>query len=421
MIRGRVKEDRVPQEACGGGTAARPKITAVRVLVAGAAGVLLYVGHAAFIPVALALLAALVLSGPVELMHRLGLPRSLGAILIMLILIGAAAGLMDFLSEPAQHWFEEAPHTVRVIAKKIRPLAQVIAKIDDLRNSAGNIGLAGHAAPAVAPGAAGAPPSSAPALLLDVTRGVVLSTTTVLILTLFLLSGGPPMLARMTSALVSDLKLAHIIGVIEKVRREVGRFYVTTALINVGLGLASGCVMMWCGMPNPFLWGTVAAALNFVPYAGPAAALILLTCVAFVSFDGFAQVAVVAASFLGLIAIEGQVIQPLLVGRRLKLNPMLVFLALWFGGLFWGIAGVVLATPTLAALKVIAENSAHGGPLVDFLSPQSSAAPVALAVVEDELEPRTQLAMVDDELEPEMQVVAADGEPEPLARATVVS
>jgi predicted PurR-regulated permease PerM len=209
--------------------------------------------------------------------------------------------------------------------------------------------------------------------------------------------------------------------VIEKVRREVGRFYVTTALINVGLGLASGCVMMWCGMPNPFLWGTVAAALNFVPYAGPAAALILLTCVAFVSFDGFAQVAVVAASFLGLIAIEGQVIQPLLVGRRLKLNPMLVFLALWFGGLFWGIAGVVLATPTLAALKVIAENSAHGGPLVDFLSPQSSAAPVALAVVEDELEPRTQLAMVDDELEPEMQVVAADGEPEPLARATVVS
>ena len=144
MIRGRIKEDRIPQEARAGGTAVRQKITAVRVLVAGAAGVLLYVGHAAFIPVALALLAALVLSGPVELMHRLGLPRSLGAILIMLLLIGAAAGLLDYLSEPAQHSFEEAPHTVRVIAKKIRPLAQVIAKIDDLRNSAGNIGLAGH-------------------------------------------------------------------------------------------------------------------------------------------------------------------------------------------------------------------------------------------------------------------------------------
>jgi predicted PurR-regulated permease PerM len=422
MLRGRIKEDRVPQEARGGGTAVRPKVTAVRVLVAGAAGVLLYVGHAAFIPVALALLAALVLSGPVELMHRLGLPRSLGALLMMLLLIGAAAGLLDFLSEPAQHWFEEAPHTVRVIAKKIRPLAQVIAKIDDLRNSAGNIGLAAHVAPAAAAAPApAAPPTSGPALLLDATRAVLLSTATFLILTLFLLSGGPPMLARMTSALVSDLQLAHVIGVIEKVRREVGRFYVTTALINLGLGLASGGVMMWCGMPNPFLWGTVVAVLNFVPYAGPAAALILLTCVAFVSFDGFAQVAVVAGSFLALIGIEGQVIQPLLVGRRLKLNPMLVFLALWFGGLFWGVAGVILATPMLAALKVIAENSAHGGQLVDFLSPQSSAAPIALAVVDDELEPCTQPAMVGDELQPRSPVAAADDESEPLARAVTLS
>jgi predicted PurR-regulated permease PerM len=422
MLRGRIKEDRVPQEARGGGTVVRPKVTAVRVLVAGAAGVLLYVGHAAFIPVALALLAALVLSGPVELMHRLGLPRSLGALLMTLVLIGAAAGLLDFLSEPAQHWFEEAPHTVRVIAKKIRPLAQAIAKMDDLRNSAGNIGLAAHAAPAAA--AAPVPaalPMSGPALLLDATRAVLLSTATFLILTLFLLSGGPPMLARMTSALVSDLQLAHVTGVIEKVRREVGRFYVTTALINLGLGLATGCVMMWWGMPNPFLWGTVVAALNFVPYAGPAAALILLTSVAFVSFDGFAQVAVVAGSFLALIAIEGQVIQPLLVGRRLKLNPMLVFLALWFGGLFWGIAGVILATPLLAALKVIAENSTHGGQLVDFLSPQSSSAPIALAVVDDELEPCTPLAMVDDQLEPTTPGASADDESEPLARAVTLS
>jgi predicted PurR-regulated permease PerM len=197
---------------------------------------------------------------------------------------------------------------------------------------------------------------------------------TVIILTLFLLSGGPPMLARMTSALVSDLNSAHVICVIEKVRAEVGRFYVTTALINVGLGLATACAMKACGMPNPFLWGTLVAVLNFVPYAGPTASLLLLTSVAFVSFDGIAPVAAVAGSFLALVTLEGQVIQPLLVGRRLQLNPMLVFLALWFGGLFWGIAGIVLATPSLAALKVIAEHSAGGKPLVDFLSAKTTAA-----------------------------------------------
>jgi predicted PurR-regulated permease PerM len=127
------------------------------------------------------------------------------------------------------------------------------------------------------------------------------------------------------------------------------------------------------------LWGTVAAALNFIPYAGPTATLILLTSVAVVSFDETGRVLAVAGSFLALACIEGQVVQPLLVGRRLQLNPMLVFLALWFGALYWGIAGIVLATPALATLKVIAENSVHGKQLLDFLSPDGRADRKAVA------------------------------------------
>ncbi len=362
--------------AARGGAGASPgKITALRILVAGAVGVLLYVGHVAFVPVALALLLSLVLSGPVEWLHRRGLPRGFCAALAMLVIVGCAVGLTECLAEPAQHWFAEAPHTVKVIARKARPLSQFMSRLDALRASADGLADAAHSgsAPAPAPLTAAAS-ESGPALLLEMTRGLVIGTVTVIILTLFLLSGGPPMLARMTSALVSDLNAAHVICVIEKVRAEVGRFYATTALINVGLGLATACAMKACGMPNPFLWGTLVAVLNFVPYAGPAASLLLLTSVAFVSFDGIAPVAAVAGSFLALATLEGQVIQPLVVGRRLQLNPMLVFLALWFGGLFWGIAGIVLATPSLAALKVIAEHSQGGKPLVDFLSAQTKAA-----------------------------------------------
>jgi len=391
----RQKQDRIPAEARGGrdspASTSPPagRITAVRILVVGAIGLLLYVAHVAFIPVALALLLSLVLSSPVELLHRAGLPRGLGAALVMLIIVGAVGGLTEFLAEPAQHWFAEAPHTVKVIARKIRPLSQFMSRLDELRASADNIAVAAHPAPASTPvPLSAAPAESGPALLLDITRGLLLGTVTVIILTLFLLSGGPPMLARMTSALVSDLNSAHVICVIEKVRAEVGRFYATTALINVGLGLATACAMKVCGMPNPFLWGTLVALLNFVPYAGPTASLLLLTSVAFVSFDGIAPVAAVAGSFLALVTLEGQVIQPLLVGRRLQLNPMLVFLALWFGGLFWGIAGIVLATPSLAALKVIAEHSAGGKPLVDFLSAKTTVAarltePDAEAAVSD--------------------------------------
>jgi predicted PurR-regulated permease PerM len=122
-------------------------------------------------------------------------------------------------------------------------------------------------------------------------------------------------------------------------------------------------------MPNPFLWGTMAALLTFIPYAGATANLIVLTVVAIISFDDLGHVLGVAGSYLAIATTEGQFVQPLLVGRRLQLNPMLVFLALWLGGCFWGVAGIILATPTLAALKVVAANTTNGQQLLDFLSP----------------------------------------------------
>jgi predicted PurR-regulated permease PerM len=247
-----------------------------------------------------------------------------------------------------------------------------MARIGELRASAGNIGSAPQPAQTgaeAAPAPQSPPPESAPATLLDDARSVALSCVTVIILTLFLLAGGPPMLARMTAAFASDLKSAHILAVIEKVRGEVGRFYVTTALINLGVGLATAFAMMCCGMPNPILWGIMAAVFNFIPYAGATASLIVMTVVAIISFNGLGHAFAVAGSFLAIATIEGQFVQPLLVGRRLQLNPLLVFLALWFGGLFWGIAGIILATPTLVAIKVIASGAVGCEPLLEFLSP----------------------------------------------------
>jgi predicted PurR-regulated permease PerM len=355
----------------------KSRVTSVRLLVAGAIGLLLYFAHIAFIPVALALLIFLVLSGPVEALHCRNVPRSVGAAAIMALILGIMVALVNFMSEPAQKWFVAAPHTFRLIERKIRPFEQFMARVGELRNSAGSLGAAPQPVQTTAPPApiAAAPQESAPAMLLDGARTFVLSGVTIIILTLFLLSGGPPMLARMTSAFASDLKSAHILAVIEKVRSEVGRFYATTALINIGLGLVTGCVMMLCGMPNPFLWGTMAAVLNFIPYAGATTTLVVLTIVAIISFDGLGHAVAVAGSYLAIATIEGQFVQPLLVGRRLQLNPMLVFLALWLGGCFWGIAGIILATPTLAALKVVASNAAGGRQLLDFLSPHHDEEP----------------------------------------------
>jgi predicted PurR-regulated permease PerM len=149
---------------------------------------------------------------------------------------------------------------------------------------------------------------------------------------------------------------------------------VTTALINIGLGIATTLVMMAWHMPTPYLWGALAATVNFIPYAGATLTLLVVTLVAIVSFDSLGHVVGVSLSDLGLAAIEGQIVQPLLVGRKLDVNPLLIFLGLWFGGIFWGVAGVILATPILVALKVTAENVLDGQSMMQFLGPNKSEA-----------------------------------------------
>ena len=347
------------------------QITAINVLVFGAVGLLLYVAHVAFIPIALALLCALILSGPVEALFKLHVPRSLSATIILFVIMGLVAGAVDLMWAPTQEWFAAAPQTVRVIKRKLNPAIKFITHVEELRNSAGSIAATRQqpGSPAAAPSAADN--ESAPVLIMDATREVMVSLLTFVIVTLFLLAGGPPMLARMTAAFVDDLNAAHVLSIIEKVRGEVGRFYVTTAIINVGLGCATTGVMMLCGMPTPYLWGILAACLNFIPYAGSTVTLITVTLVAFVSFDGIGRVLAVAGSYLLLAMLEGQIVQPLFVGRRLKINPLLIFLALWFGGLFWGVAGVILATPALLTLKVVAEHSIGGKSVMEFLGPNN--------------------------------------------------
>jgi predicted PurR-regulated permease PerM len=352
----------------GAKSPARAPARAGQVLVWGALGLLLYEAHVAFVPIALALLLALVLSGPVEALHRLRVPRGVSALLILLITLALIGATAEVLWKPAQHWFASAPQTLQTIRQRITPVARFMQHLDELKGSADALaashgGAGAHPAPA-------APAASGPGELLDATRDAVVGTVTFVIVTLFLLAGGPPMLARMTAAFVDDLHSGHILYLIEKVRAEVGRFYLTTAAINLGLGCATTGVMMAWGMPNPYLWGAMAALLNFIPYAGSGTTLLVITIVAIVSFSDLGRILGVAGSYVLLATVEGQIVQPLLVGRRLAVNPLVVFLALWFGGLFWGIPGILLATPALVAIKVVAEHSARGGALLKFLGPK---------------------------------------------------
>jgi predicted PurR-regulated permease PerM len=321
----------------------RPRSSAaLTLLVCGLAGALLYFARGAFIPVALAILFALLLSSPVEALHRRGLPRSVSALLILAIFLGLVGGTVNLLWEPAQKWLAAAPRTSLTIQRKLGPIARAMHRIDAVTNRAGHLTEAGADAAAAPPKAAA--PNESAALLAE-TRAALVAAVTVIILALFLLAAGPPVLARMSAAFASDAHASHMLRVIEAVRSEVGRYYATIALINLGLGAATFGAMLALGMPNPLLWGVLAGVLNFIPYAGSATTLLVLAVVASVSFDEVERVLAVTGTYLALTTVEGQIVQPLFVGQRLELSPIIVFLALWFGGLVLGRRGYRARSP----------------------------------------------------------------------------
>ena len=329
-----------------------------------AAGIaaVLYVGRAVFVPIAFALLFALVLSSPVEALYRRGVARGLAAVLILLLILLVAGVTLRLVWSPAREWIASIPHTVKVLEETFGPVAKALESR-----------LAG--ASAAAP--VGSRPTplmeevevSASGRALVATPQAAADAVTIVILTLFLVSGGAPMAARLASTLISSRKSTKALHVLEAVRSEVARYYVTVAFINVGLGAATTLMTLLLGLPNPLLWGTMAAVLNFLPYIGSTITLLVLAIVSTVTFTNLTHVLAVTVSFLLLVTLEGQVVEPLLLGRRLKLSPTAVLLAFWFGGWFWGIPGIVLVMPLLLALKVIAEHVPNGRIVVELLSP----------------------------------------------------
>jgi hypothetical protein len=184
------------------------------------------------------------------------------------------------------------------------------------------------------------------------------------VVTFFLLASGPPLLAKIVGA-VAGTSVRTALSTVEAIRRKLGRYYTTVAVINLGLGTVTAIVMGLLGMPTPLLWGTIAATFNSVPYFGSACTLLILTGVALVTFDSLGHVAAVVGSFLALATLEGQVVQPLFVGRRLELRPLAVLLGVWLLGALWGVVGIYPGSADTTDREGRAEHNARGQGVAD--------------------------------------------------------
>jgi predicted PurR-regulated permease PerM len=330
-------------------------------------GAVLYFAQDVFVPVALALFLALLLSPAVDRLHRWHIRRGFAVAIVMFVVFAAAAAAINAVWNPATEWLARAPQTMRKIDPRLQPLRDMFERVDAFAERAGRLTQGGAVVsgkPAIVTPVAGE--STAVAITRSFIGGL-----TIIPLTLFFLLGGPPLLARMGASLSGNEASAKALRLTEAIRSEVGRYFATIALINLGVGIATGLCMYALGMPNAFLWGVLACAFNFVPYLGPIAAFVILAVAALVTFENLGHALAVPGVFLLLHLIEGQLVQPLTVGRRFEVPALVVLLAVWFGYGLWGIPGMLLATPLLVAIKVAAEQQPSWKMVRDFLTPSS--------------------------------------------------
>jgi predicted PurR-regulated permease PerM len=133
-------------------------------------------------------------------------------------------------------------------------------------------------------------------------------------------------------------------------------YFGTFTIVNICLGMVTVALTWLVGLPNPLLWGVLAALLNYIPYLGPAIVVATLAVVGLVTYPTLGEVAVAPLIYIGIVTLEGQFITPAFMGRRLELNPFAVFLAIAFCTWFWGAVGAFLAVPLLMALTVTLSN-----------------------------------------------------------------
>ena len=317
------------------------------------------------LPILLAVLLAILLAPVMRLLRRLKIPTLLAAGLLPLSLLAATAYGVYELGQPASRWVERAPELVSRAEWELRGLRQPVEKVQKAAEEVQRLTrMDGESAQeerevAVRDGSGGS--------FLSRTREVLVGGGLTFFLLFFLLASGDLFLRKLARVLPRFGHRRKAVVIARRTELEASRYLFTLGMINVGLGLAVALSMVLLGMPNPMLWGVLAGFLNFVPYLGPLVGILITGLVAISTFDALGRALLVPLVYFLLNAIEGNLVTPLVMGRRLTLNPVMIFISVLFWTWLWGIPGALLAVPLLAVGKIVADNISLLAPVGEFL------------------------------------------------------
>lgn len=316
-------------------------------------------------PLTLALIIAFLFSPVVEWLSRRRVPKALGAAAVVAFLLGSLVGGIYFLADPARQWMAEAPTVLTQLQQKFgKTVADFEAarqQVEDMMTKPEAPPPAGRRARSASPPPAAAKPASFSLLDLAVLTTTALAQAgwvviIVISLTYMLLISEDIIKMRLARVLPSVAERKRALAIVEGVKREVASYLGTITVINAGVGVTVGLALFAAGLPNPLLWGALAAVLNYLPYIGPIIGITVIGMVGLLTFADPADALVPVALYLGIHGIESQAITPAILGRRMTLNPALVFIAIALWGWLWGIVGGLIAVPMLAIVKVFCDH-----------------------------------------------------------------
>jgi predicted PurR-regulated permease PerM len=308
----------------------------------------LYLAKAFFLPVVTAFIVGTMLSPAAGFLERRGVPRAVSAVLIVLGVSTVFAFIVGLISSPLMQWSNRLPELGSMLKDKLHVFDRPLMLWQEFQSMLGGSGPSDAAFQMpkfdwVQPALEFLSPTFTEFLLFVAT------------LILFLASWRDLRRALIMNFAGRSARLVTL-RIINEIEEHLGGYLLTVTMINLGVGVATGIICAVTGMPNPAGLGALAAALNFFPIIGPVAMFVILVVVGVIAFSTLGAGLIAPMAFAGITFLEGHFVTPAIVGRRLELNALAVFIALAFWTWLWGPMGGFLSSPLLIVALILKEH-----------------------------------------------------------------
>jgi predicted PurR-regulated permease PerM len=298
------------------------------------------------------------------------IPAPLTAACIVFLLVAGLFSLINFTIEPASRWIEELPASLRILRTKLAhsegPLSnlqEVTKEVQELTSITADAGqsLSVPKVEVVEPQG-----GMLRSLLMHDLPELTAMFLMTMALTYFMLATTDQLVRVSVKAVTSLRTRRRIVLLSREINAQMAHYLQTISLINLSLALVVAFALWLIDVPNPFLWGLLAGLLNFAPYVGPTIMACVLLLVGVTSSDGLQEALLVPGVFIVITTLEGQLITPSVIGRQLALSPMVVFLAVMLLTWLWGPVGALLASPLVAAGRILWKSAMQTRPIASI-------------------------------------------------------